>query len=194
MRPPFKSAGITPVPCSRPLPEAVAEAMRQESPRPIPPGQEHCTFRVLCSFHTQHTFTKSEVEPDPGGDEADFSPTDDAINALQKELREEIEQSHAVTSFEAYAESDELLDAADDYFTFIILCSLEIEHTFAESEIEPNSGSGGKDVSPTAAALKALEQELTERVKDNRCVESFEFYDLKAATDGGEIATDGAWG
>ena len=99
---------------SFPLPPRrnLTHAMNNDPLPPNPPRKKLYTFRVLCSFEIQYTFTESEVEPDPGGDEGDFCPTDAAIKALEQELRDLIQQNHAVSAFEAYAESDELLDAS----------------------------------------------------------------------------------
>jgi hypothetical protein len=85
--------------------------MSDDTMPPNPPGKKLYTFRVHCAFEIQHTFAESEVEQDPDGGEGDFCPTDAAIKALEQELRDLIQQDHAVTAFAAYAASDELLDA-----------------------------------------------------------------------------------
>ena len=68
---------------------------------------------LICSFNLRYSFTESEVEQDPGGDERDFSPTDKAIRTLEKDLQETLGQNYVITMFEAYAESDELLGISD---------------------------------------------------------------------------------
>jgi hypothetical protein len=72
------------------------------------------TFRVQCSFELECSFTEDEVEPEPGGTDEDFNPTDEAILTLEKELREALGANYHVTSLEAFAESDELIGISDE--------------------------------------------------------------------------------
>ena len=169
-------------------PAKAEQTVKQESPRPEPPGQEPYTFRVQCFFKIQYTVTESEVGPDTDGFETDVMPTDDAINALEQQFREWIEAKRTVTSFQAYAESDELLDvsgeADDELYTFLVLCDFEVQHTFTASEVEPDPGGVSGGFCPTAAALKLLEQELKEQIGNHHCVDSFEICDTSAVTMG----------
>jgi len=67
---------------------------------------------VLCSFELQFQYTldQSEVELDPGGDgKKDFCPTDAALKTLARDMAEALGQNWSVSSFEAYADSDDLL-------------------------------------------------------------------------------------
>ena len=68
---------------------------------------------MICSFNLQYSFTESEVEQDPGGDEGDFNPTDEAIQTLEKDLQKTLGDDYVITKFEAYVESDELLGISD---------------------------------------------------------------------------------
>ena len=88
--------------------------MNEETPPPKPPGSRLFTYRVHCSFEIQHTFTDAEVEQDSEGGEGDFSPTNDALKALERELTELLGSCHAVAGFEALADSDDLLGATDE--------------------------------------------------------------------------------
>jgi len=67
------------------------------------------TYRVICSFTVQHSFTESEVEQDPGGHASDVVPTDEALSALREELEAALVEDHAVSCFDIHAESDDLL-------------------------------------------------------------------------------------
>ncbi len=73
------------------------------------PAKKIYTYKVICSFNVQFSFTESEVEPDPGGAKGDFNPTDKALRALKEELRDTLGYNYAVSEVEAYAESNELL-------------------------------------------------------------------------------------
>ena len=75
--------------------------------------QKIYTFRVQCSFELQYSFTEDEVEPDPGGSEEDFNPKDEAILALENDLREALGANYLVTSLKAHAESDEIIGISD---------------------------------------------------------------------------------
>lgn len=72
------------------------------------------TYRVICSFALQYSFTEAEVEKDPGGNESDLQPTEEAIRSLEKDLIETLGQNYAISDFETYAESDELLGISDE--------------------------------------------------------------------------------
>jgi hypothetical protein len=90
--------------------------MKSNSIKPkqlVKPIKRIYTYNVICSFNLQYSFTESEVEQDPGGDEGDFNPTDKAIRTLEKDLQETLGHNYAITKFEAYAESDELLGISD---------------------------------------------------------------------------------
>ena len=49
------------------------------------------TFTVVCSFSMQYTFSEDEVQPDTGGGDGDFEPTDDALLRLEKNIEQELE-------------------------------------------------------------------------------------------------------
>lgn len=88
--------------------------MKKENPPPKPPGKRSFTYRVRCSFETQHTFTEAEVEQDSESGEGDFSPTEDALKALEQEFTELLGYDHAVIGFNAFADFDDLLGATDE--------------------------------------------------------------------------------
>jgi len=67
------------------------------------------TFNVICSFNLQYSFSETEVEPDPEGGKGDFIPTDEAIENLEKELTEAIENNYPITDFQVDVDSDQLL-------------------------------------------------------------------------------------
>ena len=69
----------------------------------------HYTFYVSCSFRMQYTFTEKEVQADPGGNEKDFEPTDEALRALEQDLADHLGQNYTVTDVQADADSDSLL-------------------------------------------------------------------------------------
>jgi hypothetical protein len=49
----------------------------------------------------QYTFTSDEVQPDPGGDETDFEPKDEALEALERELEGYLSENYPVTDVDA---------------------------------------------------------------------------------------------
>ena len=52
-------------------------------------------------------------------------------------------------------------------YTFTVTCSFTMQHTFDESEIEPDPGGNETDVEPTDRALLALARELEELSSTN---------------------------
>lgn len=72
------------------------------------PGKKY-TYLVKCSFDLQFTFDESDLEQDSDGDVGDFSPKDEAIRALEDELREVLGNNYAIDSFEAYTDFEKLL-------------------------------------------------------------------------------------
>lgn len=74
---------------------------------------KHYTFRVVCSFTMQHTFTEDEMEPDPEGGEGDVVPTDEGMLALQRELEEHLRGDYVVDEVELDTDSDALLGVED---------------------------------------------------------------------------------
>ncbi len=72
------------------------------------------TYNVICSFQTQYSFTESEVEPDRGGDEGNFEPTEKALDRLCKEFTEYIGCNYGIDKFQAFADSDDLLGVDED--------------------------------------------------------------------------------
>lgn len=72
------------------------------------------TYRVVCSFALQHSFTESEVENDSDSGESDVLPTDAALSALKEELQATLNHNYAISSFDIHAESDDLLGIYDD--------------------------------------------------------------------------------
>ena len=69
------------------------------------------TFRLLCSFEMQYSFTESEVGPDTEGGESDVVPTEAVLAALIEEMQATICQH--ITSFAIHVESDDLLGTED---------------------------------------------------------------------------------
>ena len=76
--------------------------------------QKIYTYRVLCSFELQYSFNESEVERDWDGDETDFSPTDEAISALEQELLQTLQNNYVVESVDARTEFSLILGAEDE--------------------------------------------------------------------------------
>jgi hypothetical protein len=81
--------------------------------QPVGQGKRIYTYDVICSFNLQYSFTESEVEKDPGGDEGDFNPTDKAIRNLEMDLKQTLGHNYAISNFEAHAESDDLIGISD---------------------------------------------------------------------------------
>ncbi len=76
---------------------------------------KHYTFKVICSFSMQYTFTEDEVETDNDVGESCFEPTYTAQQRLAGELRELIGNHYALNDdIEICAESDDLLGVDDD--------------------------------------------------------------------------------
>lgn len=88
--------------------------MKKETPPPQLPGKRLFTYCVHCSFEIEHVFDEAEVEQDSEGGEGDFSPTEAALKALEKEFTELLGYDHVVTSFEAVACFDDLLGVTDE--------------------------------------------------------------------------------
>ena len=72
------------------------------------------TFNVCCSFEMQFTFRDDEVEPCPDGGETDVEPTDEALEALQRELEEYLSKHYVVSEIDASAEPDSLLGTQEE--------------------------------------------------------------------------------
>ena len=51
-------------------------------------SKKHFTYNVACSFNMQFTFPESDVEQSDEGGEGNMSPTDSALEALEKEIEE----------------------------------------------------------------------------------------------------------
>lgn len=82
--------------------------------RPEQRGKKTYTYLVSCSFELQYTFTESEVEQDPEGDEGDVCPTDDALATLERDLLDTLGDNYAIESLEACADSDALLGVDEE--------------------------------------------------------------------------------
>jgi hypothetical protein len=63
-------------------------------------------------------------------------------------------------------------------YTFSVVCSFTMQHTFDESEIEPDPGGNESDVEPTDRALLALACELEELLSTHYSV-----FDVDASSD-----------
>ena len=66
-------------------------------------------FRVHCTFTMQYTFNEDEVQRDPGGDETDFEPKDEALEALEREMEQHLSGIYSVSDVDASADSNSLL-------------------------------------------------------------------------------------
>jgi hypothetical protein len=66
---------------------------------------KHHTFKVVCGFTMQYTFTETEIGPDG-------EPTEEAVFALQEELDEHVRQNYSVDVVDV--EIDSLLGISDD--------------------------------------------------------------------------------
>ena len=72
------------------------------------------TFTVCCTFNVQFTFDESEVEPDPGGDETDVEPKDEALETLEREIESYLSEQYGVFDFDASTDSGLLLGVAEE--------------------------------------------------------------------------------
>jgi hypothetical protein len=79
----------------------------------VQPKSKRYGYKVLYSFNIQFSFAESDVEQDSEGNKGDFSPTGAAIRALEKELSNVLGQNYAVSDFEAYTDSDDLLGISE---------------------------------------------------------------------------------
>ena len=78
-------------------------------------ARKHFTYNVSVSFKMQFTFSESEVEQSDEGNEGDMSPTDAALEALDKEIAECLGEHFAgVKKVDAWADFDELLGVSED--------------------------------------------------------------------------------
>ena len=77
-------------------------------------SSKNYTFHVYCSFKIQYTFTEDEVDRDPGGDETDFEPTDEALQALEHELQEFLGENYVIDDVDASADSNSFIAAEED--------------------------------------------------------------------------------
>lgn len=76
---------------------------------------KHYTFKVVCSFTMQYTFTDEEVQQDAGGNDGDVEPTDEAQRQLENDLTECLGQNYALNgNVEVDADSDDLLGVLED--------------------------------------------------------------------------------
>lgn len=78
------------------------------------PVKKLFTYNLTCSFEMQFTFTASEVEQSDEGGEGDFSPTDEALESLEKELQEYIGQNYPVQKLEISGDFDDLLGTSNE--------------------------------------------------------------------------------
>lgn len=76
--------------------------------------KKNYTFHVYCSFRLQYTFTEHEVERDPGGDETDFEPTDEALETLEGELQEYLGENYVVYDIDVSADSTSFRVSEED--------------------------------------------------------------------------------
>jgi hypothetical protein len=72
------------------------------------------SYRVLCSFELQYSFTKTEVENESDHEVSDMEPTDAALLALSHELQSRIGDGYAISSFEIHCNPDLFLGSEDD--------------------------------------------------------------------------------
>ena len=76
--------------------------------------KKYYTYKMLCSFHMQYTFTEKELVEAGEGDENDFEPSDDSLINIQNEMREHLSQKWSVSDVEVDAEFDSLLGVIED--------------------------------------------------------------------------------
>ncbi|MBI1918905.1 MAG: hypothetical protein HYS12_29805 [Planctomycetes bacterium] len=72
------------------------------------------TFYVYCTFRMQYIFNEDEVQRDPGGDETDFEPKDEALEALERELAEYLSETYPVTDVDASADSNSFIGVDEE--------------------------------------------------------------------------------
>jgi len=72
------------------------------------------TYKVIVSFEMQFTFAESEVEQSDEGSDGDLSPTDAALESLEKELQECLGQNYYVEKIEARTDFDDLLGVLEE--------------------------------------------------------------------------------
>lgn len=77
-------------------------------------GAKNYTFQVFCSFKMQYTFAEDEVARDPGGDETDFEPKDEALEALELELNELLSSNYPVSDVDASADSNGFIGMTEE--------------------------------------------------------------------------------
>jgi hypothetical protein len=71
------------------------------------------TYNVSFSFEMQFTFPASDVEPASEGGKNDFDPTDEALSALEKEVKEYLSENYTIGDIEAFADFDSLLGVTE---------------------------------------------------------------------------------
>jgi hypothetical protein len=76
---------------------------------------KHYTFDVYCTFKMQYTFSADEVQRDPGGDETDFEPKDEALEALERELEGYLSENYPVADVDASADSNSFLGVDEEH-------------------------------------------------------------------------------
>jgi hypothetical protein len=69
--------------------------------------------KITCSFDFQGSFTQAEIEQDSEGGEEDFSPTDEALSALEVEFKPLFSEYNPI-SFEFYADFDDFMSDIEE--------------------------------------------------------------------------------
>ena len=72
------------------------------------------TYLVTMDVKMQFTFNEDEVEQAEEGGPVDIDPTQRALDALGKEIKDCLSNNYAVQSVEAWADFDELLGETED--------------------------------------------------------------------------------
>ena len=71
--------------------------------------KKHYTYRVTCSFEMQFTFTEDEVVQSEEGNEKDMEPSDDALLALEEEIKDELCQNWIIEKVDVDTDFEMLL-------------------------------------------------------------------------------------
>ena len=62
------------------------------------------------------------------------------------------------------------------HYTFNVVCSFNMQFTFTENEVQPDSDGSESDIEPSDSALTNLEQNLKDFLSQHYCVANVEVY------------------
>ena len=55
-------------------------------------------------------------------------------------------------------------------YTYLVTCSFRLQYSFGDSEVEQDPEGAAGDLQPTDKALRVLEKDLTETLRQDYCV------------------------